>query len=455
MDSIPSNDTTTSEAEEDLTESSVAAAAAKSSTKKASSGSTVSAYADLAKARLTALVVATTAAGFVAAGPLPLATDPTALASVVAGTALCSASAAAWNQIWELPRDAQMKRTVHRPLVSGALSQRQAVAAATVWGAGGAALLWFGTDPVTTALGVGNIALYAGPYTALKPVSTFNTWVGAVVGAVPPVMGYSAATAIATATTTATATTATATTSPFLLLLLDPIALTLGATLYLWQLPHFLALSYMYRADYSRGGFAMLPCHTITGAPSADAAARETATVMVRYAWYLAAVPVAATAAGVTGPMYAVEGLLLNAHAVRLAHRFHRHRTNQNARQVFLTSLWYLPCTLMLFLLHSKTWDEQAVVESTTNNNIINTNSNNNNNALTQFVSDKIRAVRAKGRELCWHEQAAAAQGPQACPSVVGKEKARETVDQAAERLTAVDVDVDVAAAKEKLENKQ
>ena len=433
---IPRSPTTADFSDEDATSSPSSISA---NTKKRSKAL---AYADLAKARLTTLVVATTAAGFVAAGPLPLATDPAVLASVVTGTALCSASAAAWNQIWEIPRDAQMKRTVHRPLVTGLLSVKQATTAATLWGVAGTTLLWMGTDPVTTILGVGNIVLYAGIYTALKPVSTLNTWVGAVVGAVPPVMGYSAATAITAAAN------APAVSSSFLLLSMDPIALTLGATLYLWQLPHFMALSYMYRTDYSRGGFAMIPCHTITGAPSADVAAEHTANVIVRYAWYLAAVPLVATVSGVTSPMYALEGLALNAYAIALAHRFQRDRTNQRARHIFLTSLWYLPCTLMLFLLHSKTWDDEET-ETVGNNDTY------NKNALSQFVAEQIRAARAKGRELCLHE-AVSAGNSQACPSVVGKELAREAVDQAAtemasasERLVAADT------ARSKNENKQ
>lgn len=393
----------------------------------------LSSYADLSKARLTSLVVATTAAGFVAAGPFALATDPSVLGSVVVGTALCSASASAWNQILEIPRDRKMKRTMNRPLVTGSLTKVQATKAAIVWGVSGTALLWLGTDPVTTALGAGNILLYSGLYTALKPVTTVNTWIGAVVGAIPPVMGYTAATAVGNSTIL--------TTSSSLAMLLDPIALSLGATLYLWQLPHFLALSYMYRSDYTRGGFAMLPCHTITGATSADSAAEHTANVIVRYAWYLAAVPVLSTALNVTSNMYALEGLVLNAYALTVAHRFQRERTNQNARKIFLTSLWYLPCTLMLFLLHSKTWDNQAIDA--------------NQNVLTQFLSEQIHAVRSKGRELCIHESATL-KGSQECPIVVGKERTLEGIKQAkgsvaeAASINAVDrVAIHPAAAPE------
>jgi UbiA prenyltransferase family len=151
------------------------------------------AYRDLAKARLSALVVATTAAGFLAAGG-PISTQLDVLAACIVGTTLCSSSAAAWNQIFEVNRDAKMKRTQQRPLVNGSLTMPQATTAATVWGMAGTSLLALGTDPVTTALGAGNIILYGGIYTHMKPVSIYNTWVGAVVGAIPPVMGWTAAT---------------------------------------------------------------------------------------------------------------------------------------------------------------------------------------------------------------------------------------------------------------------
>lgn len=151
------------------------------------------AYRELAKARLSALVVATTAAGFLAAGG-PISTQLDVLAACVVGTTLCSSSAAAWNQIFEVDRDSKMKRTQQRPLVNGSLTIHQATTAASVWGIAGTSLLALGTDPVTTALGAGNIILYGGVYTHMKPISIYNTWVGAVVGAIPPVMGWTAAT---------------------------------------------------------------------------------------------------------------------------------------------------------------------------------------------------------------------------------------------------------------------
>lgn len=146
--------------------------------------SMLTAYSDLAKFKLSALVVTTAAAGFVATGQ-PIWT--TEFAYCLTGTALCSSSAAAFNQIFEIDRDSRMKRTQTRPLVTAVLSRTEATTAAVLWGVSGTALLSC-TDPVTTALGVGNILLYSGLYTYLKPRSVVNTWVGAVVGAVPPLV---------------------------------------------------------------------------------------------------------------------------------------------------------------------------------------------------------------------------------------------------------------------------
>jgi len=347
-------------------------------------------YLDLAKAKLSGLVVATTAAGFVAAGT-PLSEQASVAAACVVGTALCSSSAAAWNQIFERDRDALMKRTQQRPLVQNHLSVQEASLAATAWGIGGVGLLTVGTDPVTAMLGLSNIALYAGLYTYMKPRSIYNTWVGAVVGAIPPVMGWTAATGGS---------------------FLDLDAMVLGTTLYLWQMPHFFALSFMHRIDYKRGGFAMLPVLESDG--------DKTSQVVLRYATYLSLVPFAATYMQVTSTMFALEGVVLNAYALHVAHKFRQERTNANARKVFLTSLWYLPSWLVLFLLHSKVWDEEH-----------------DRDVLRDAISSTIHQIRDKGRQICIHEHAVAKNpvpGEANCPVTISRKttaaviKAHETV---------------------------
>ena len=347
--------------------------------------SKIKAYMELSKARLSALVVATTAAGFAAAGG-PLC--PATLSACCAGTALCSSSAAALNQIFEQNLDAKMKRTQQRPLVQGTLTMTEASVAATACGVVGTSILAYATDPVTTFLGASNIVLYAGVYTYMKQHSVYNTWVGAVVGAIPPIMGWTAATGGQ---------------------IWDVEALLLGATLYLWQMPHFFALSYMHRLDYARGGFQMVPVLESNG--------DQTSRLITRYTWYLSSIPVAATLLDVTNSMFLYEGVALNAYALHVAYRFQHDRTNANARKVFLTSLWYLPCLLMLFLLHSKTWD--------------NVDEDKAENPLRGYISSYIHAVRGKGRQLCLHETAVqkAEDGEKACPVTLGQKTAGKVVD--------------------------
>jgi heme o synthase len=347
---------------------------------------TVTALLDLSKARLSSLVVATTAAGFLSAGG-PLST----MGFACLGTALCSSSAAALNHIFERDRDSQMKRTQQRPLVRGTLSPATATIAASVWGVAGTSLLVYGTDPYTAALGAANIALYSGLYTYLKPRTIYNTWVGAVVGAIPPVIGWSAATGGN---------------------ILDVECILLGSTLYLWQLPHFFALSYMHRVDYARGGFQMVPV-VLDDGQQGDG--RETAKLITRYAWYLSTIPIVATLTGVTSTMFALEGFVLNGYALKVAHDFHQDRTNAKARQVFLTSLWYLPCLLMLFLIHSKTWDEKASED----------------NIIRKTIDTYLHIVRDQGRKLCLHEVVTDRGGDAAaaCPIlVVGKNGTSDNV---------------------------
>ncbi len=181
---------------------------------------------ELSKARLSALVVSTTTFGYLSAAPVPI--NYTTLACASLGTALCSSSASTLNQIFEYDRDSKMKRTSKRPLVTqDVIGVKGAAVLATTTGLSGGSILYYGTDCITTLLGVGNIALYAGAYTYLKPRSEWNTWLGAVVGAVPPVMGYTAAT------------------KGFGLL--DMEAALIGSTLLLWQFPHFFALAWMHR----------------------------------------------------------------------------------------------------------------------------------------------------------------------------------------------------------------
>lgn len=320
---------------------------------------------ELSKARHSTLVVSTTSFGYLAAA-VPI--NYTTFVAASLGTALCSSSASTLNQIFEHERDKRMKRTAQRPLVTKkVIGIPGAYFLATTTGvSGGLSLFWF-TDPVTTALGVGNIALYAGAYTYLKPRSEWNTWMGALVGAVPPVMGYTAANNG--------------------LGLFDIEAAIIGGTLFLWQFPHFFALSWMHRKDYARGGFQMIATNdTPRGCMTTD--------LITKYTYALSAMPLISTFSGITSSMFALEGFILNGYAIYVAKQFHEDRSNASARKVFLTSLWYLPCWMILFLLHSKKWRDGLEEED------IDVGSK----EPIMFLKKGAEAIRGKGREICPHE---------------------------------------------------
>ena len=146
-------------------------------------------YGELSKSRLSGLVVATTTAGYLmTSGPL----DVTCFASALGGTFLCAASANSFNQLMEVRNDAAMNRTAKRPLPSGRITPTHAAGWATIAGTAGVGTLFLGTNCVTAGLGVATLGLYTLAYTPMKQLAPLNTWVGSVVGAIPPVMGWTA-----------------------------------------------------------------------------------------------------------------------------------------------------------------------------------------------------------------------------------------------------------------------
>ncbi|CAI5526503.1 unnamed protein product, partial [Closterium sp. Naga37s-1] len=207
----------------------------------------------LPSARLTPpslLVVATAAAGFVMGSGDNV--DWAGLGWTSLGTFLAAASANTWNQVYEVANDALMKRTRGRPLPAGRMTRQHAIAWGLLTGASGLAILATQTNSMTAGLGAANILLYAGVYTPLKQLHIANTWVGAVVGAIPPLMGWAAASGG-----------------------LDWGAGVLAGALYLWQMPHFLALAWLCRKDYAAGGYRMLSLADPTGRRTAAAALRN------------------------------------------------------------------------------------------------------------------------------------------------------------------------------------
>jgi protoheme IX farnesyltransferase len=158
--------------------------------------------------------------------------------------------------------------------------------------------------------------------------------------------------------------------------------------------------------------------------PVLESDGQETAKIMVRNAWYLSAIPIFCSITNITSSMFALEGIALNGYALYVAYQFKNDRTNARARKVFLTSLWYLPSLLMLYLLHSKTWDEK----------------NSEDNVLREKLAEYLNLVREQGRQLCLHEVMAHKEGNEsssdACPVVLGR-KSTELTKEAAETLVA------------------
>ncbi|KAM6964367.1 protoheme IX farnesyltransferase, mitochondrial [Tautogolabrus adspersus] len=275
-------------------------------------------YAKLAKIKLTALVVITSAAGF-AMAPVPF--DPVMFFVSSLGTGLASCTANSINQYFEVPFDSNMNRTKNRPLVRGQISPLHAVCFALACGVPGVTLLTLAVNPLTGFLGALNIFLYTCCYTPLKRLSITNTWVGALVGAIPPVMGWTAATGC-----------------------LEPGALLLGGLLYSWQFPHFNALSWNLREDYSRGGYRMM---SVTHPGMCKR-------VALRHSVGLIGLSSLAPVLDVTTWTFPVISLPINLYISYLAFNFYRKGDRSSARKLFFCSLWHLPMLLLLALTCKK-----------------------------------------------------------------------------------------------------
>ena len=274
-------------------------------------------YAELAKVRLIALVLVTTAVGFAMADAGPF--WGARLAWTLLGTGLAAAGSMALNQWLETDRDALMERTRNRPLPAGLLSRRHALAFGMVVAAAGLVVLALLVNLLTALLGLIVVVLYAAVYTPLKSRTPLCTLAGAVCGAIPPMMGWSAAAGG-----------------------LGFGAWLLAGVLFLWQIPHFLALAWLYRDDYRRGGFRMLPV--------LDPEGRVTAAFALVYTAALVPVTLAAAAGGLAGRAYGAGAVALGAAFLLAGIGLARSRSSASARRLFLASLIYLPLLLGLMV---------------------------------------------------------------------------------------------------------
>lgn len=285
-------------------------------------------YADLSKARLSLLVVLTAAAGFYLAAPP--AASWALLGWTLAGTALAAFGVNALNQWLEADRDARMLRTADRPIPAGRVSRGAALGFGLALSLIGPSVLLAMVNGLTALLCLACQLIYIVAYTPLKTRSPLNTLVGAVCGAIPPMMGWAAASGGLTAG-----------------------AWILAAILFVWQIPHFLALAWMYREDYERGGFQMLP--------SRDPEGWMTSRVIVLYSVALLPISMLLSLSGATGGVYAVGALMAGVGFVVLAARLDRRRSAGQARQVFLASIIYLPILLALMAADRGSPTERAL----------------------------------------------------------------------------------------------
>lgn len=265
-------------------------------------------YLVLSKARIVLMVLVTTAAGYWLGGA---AFEPLLFLHLMMGTALVAGGTNALNQVWERDLDARMARTRRRPLPSANLGVRHALIFSVAISILGIAWLALAVNLLASFLSFATLASYLFVYTPLKTRTPHSTVIGAAPGAVPPMIGYAAATGH-----------------------LDATAWALFAFLFAWQLPHFLALSWMYRDDYARGGFKMLAVDDATGATVARHA----------YGWsiILLATSIVPFLLGAAGTLYAIVALAAGGFLLWNAHRFATTLAMSSAKALFHGSNLYL-----------------------------------------------------------------------------------------------------------------
>lgn len=273
-------------------------------------------YLQLGKFRLCTLVLFTTLVGY---GLGVNEWDLFEFFSLLLGTLLTAMGANGLNQWWERDRDAKMARTRNRPLPLGKLSANHALFMTLSWSISGITLLFFGVNPLTAYLATLTIVTYLFIYTPLKPYSPIAVLAGAVPGAIPPMMGWTAAT------------------NTF-----SVQAWVLGCLLFLWQIPHFMSLAAVYRQDYAKGGYQLLPDN-----PEVD---RITRSIIVIFSLALLGITLLAPSIGLGQRLFFVCALFLGGGMLFISIKLYKKYSIDNARRMFRASIIYIP-TLMIFLL--------------------------------------------------------------------------------------------------------
>jgi len=275
-------------------------------------------YIELTKPRITWLILMSTAVGYFFGARN--AWSFWSILHTILGTGLIASGTAALNQWYEREADRKMRRTADRPIPSGRLSANRALTFGILTSALGFFELALGVNWLSAFLGLFTLLSYLFLYTPLKQRTPLSTLVGAFPGAMPPMIGYAAASGV-----------------------LDTQAWTLFAILFLWQFPHFLAIAWMYREDYERAGIRMLPVVQ----PSGEATARQ----IVLYSLALIPVSLLPSLLGMSGKIYLFGALALGLWYLYSGVRVAFDRTILRARAVLLVSVIYLPLIYGLMLL--------------------------------------------------------------------------------------------------------
>jgi protoheme IX farnesyltransferase len=279
-------------------------------------------YIELTKPRITWLILMSTGIGYFFG--MHLAGNAGwhwfALLHTILGTGLIASGTAALNQWYERDADAKMRRTQGRPLPSGRITPRNALVFGVTISLAGFLELSLGVNVLTGLLGLFTLASYLFVYTPLKQRSPHSTTIGAIPGAMPPLIGYAASSGT-----------------------LNAEAWILFAILFLWQFPHFYAIAWMYREDYERAGIRMLPVVEPDG--------ESTAKQILLYSLALIPISLIPTMLAMTGNMYVVGALVLGLFYVYSGTRVTFHRTRRRARGVLLASIVYLPVLYALMLV--------------------------------------------------------------------------------------------------------
>jgi protoheme IX farnesyltransferase len=285
----------------------------------ATAGSKLAAYLSLTKPRIVVMVLVTVGVGFLVGARG--SAHPATLSLTLLGTGLVAGGASTLNQWLERARDARMRRTAGRALPTGRVTALEAAFFGVGLSLLGTVILMLWANGLAAAVAVATLLLYVAVYTPLKPLTTLNTAIGAVPGALPPVIGWAAATQT-----------------------MGIESLALFLIVFLWQFPHFLAIAWIHREDYARGGMRMLP--------EGDPLGLRTGGQATAYALALVPAGLLPATVGLAGPVYFAGAFFMGLYYLLAAARFWSCVSDATARRLLRSSFLYLPAVLLLLVLN-------------------------------------------------------------------------------------------------------